>query len=297
MSKIMKLFSPVVFLGFLVLMVQTEAYALTQRGLTADAIGSVATVDGFVEATDVQGKRTQLETGNRIFLGDILESGDDGAIGVMLADQSMFSMAENGRMIMDEMVYDPDTQQGNITIAVVQGVFTFVSGEVAKTGPEAMLVTTAVATIGIRGTQLGISYSSKKGLNTVLMKDASGYVGEIVVRNEAGVQVLNRANQGTTVVSATTAPAAPVIVPPESIVATFGKALTSMPKGAGVNTYGAEEVEEGSHEGLEDFETATGDLEDFETASGDLTSPDFTAPSAVSATAENPSVISASPSQ
>ena len=128
MSKIMKLFSPIVFVGFLVLTIQTEAYALTQRGLAADAIGSVATVDGLVEATDVQGKRTQLETGHRIFLGDILETGDDGVIGVLLADQSMFSMAENGLMIMNEMIYDPGTQQGNIAIAVVQGVFTFISG-------------------------------------------------------------------------------------------------------------------------------------------------------------------------
>ena len=37
MSKIMKLFSPIVFVGFLVLTVQTEAYALTQRGLATDA--------------------------------------------------------------------------------------------------------------------------------------------------------------------------------------------------------------------------------------------------------------------
>jgi len=37
-------------------------------------------------------------------------------------------------------------------INMVEGAFSFISGEIAKTGPDAMLISTPVATVGIRGT-------------------------------------------------------------------------------------------------------------------------------------------------
>ncbi|MEK9670883.1 MAG: hypothetical protein VW268_00080 [Rhodospirillaceae bacterium] len=43
-----------------------------------------------------------------------------------------------------------------MNLSVVKGVFSFVSGQVAKTDPDAMKIDTPVATIGIRGTQVGI---------------------------------------------------------------------------------------------------------------------------------------------
>ena len=39
-----------------------------------------------------------------------------------------------------------------MAVDMVEGAFSFVSGENAKTGPDAMKVSTPVATIGIRGT-------------------------------------------------------------------------------------------------------------------------------------------------
>ena len=39
-----------------------------------------------------------------------------------------------------------------MAVDMLEGAFSFVSGEIAKTGPDAMKVTTPVATIGIRVT-------------------------------------------------------------------------------------------------------------------------------------------------
>lgn len=116
----------------------------------AQAIGQVESVTGTVTAIRANGERVELQVGDPVFQGDVMESGDDAAIGVVLADETTFSMAENGRMVLDEMVYDPGTQEGNISVSVLQGVFTFVSGQVAKVDPDAMVLKTPVATIGIR---------------------------------------------------------------------------------------------------------------------------------------------------
>ncbi|HJO97356.1 MAG TPA: VCBS domain-containing protein, partial [Rhodospirillales bacterium] len=155
-------------------------------------------------------------------------------------------MAENGSMVLDEMVYDPGTQEGSVSLSVIQGVFTFVSGEIAKTDPDAMTLDTPVATIGIRGTQLAMSFdpddAGGDGLNVVLMEEADGFVGEVVVQNGGGVQILNVADMGTSVASANAAPSTPVQFDRGDIVNAFGGALKSLPDSVSGSTYGAEEA-------------------------------------------------------
>ena len=58
-------------------------------------------------------------------------------------------------MVLYEMIYDPSAQQGQAAISLLQGAFTFVSGQIAKTGVDAMVIETPTATIGIRGTAGG----------------------------------------------------------------------------------------------------------------------------------------------
>ena len=117
-------------------------FAQAAPAMTAEPIGTVDNIDGGVTARRADGTEVELEVGDPVFQGDVLSSGADGAIGVVLADGTSFSMAENGQMVLDEMVYDPGAQDGSVGISVVQGVFTFVSGEIAKTDPDAMTITT-----------------------------------------------------------------------------------------------------------------------------------------------------------
>ena len=114
--------------------------AQAATGTQAEPIGQVDNVEGEVVAIRPDGTRVELEVGDPVYQGDLLESADDGIIGIVFADETAFSMAENGRMVLDEMVYDPGTQEGTIALSVIEGVFTFISGEVAKSDPDAMTV-------------------------------------------------------------------------------------------------------------------------------------------------------------
>jgi hypothetical protein len=96
---------------------------------------------------------------------------------------------------------------------VGEGVFTFVSGVIAKTDPEAMMIETPVATIGIRGTQLGVDIADGKNLTVVMMEEEGGFIGEAVISNDAGVRVLNVAHVATAVSDANVAPIAPYVMP------------------------------------------------------------------------------------
>ena len=195
----------------------------------AEPIGQVESMSGTVVAVRADGTRVELNTGDPIYQGDSLETGADGSVGVVLADQTTFSMANNGSMVIDQMVYDPSTNEGSISMSVVEGVFTFVSGQIAKTDPDAMSLNTPVATIGIRGTQVGIEVGGDKSMNVVLMEEADGFVGEVVVANDGGVQILNQAFQATNVASSGSAPSATYIYDTQTLIQNFKGALGQLP--------------------------------------------------------------------
>ena len=122
---------------------------LAQSTGEGQPIGEVESTTGTVTVTHVDGTQETLEAGSPVFQGDTLETSDDGSVGVVLADDTTFSMAEGGNMVLDEMVYDPATNEGSISFSAGEGVFTFVSGLIAKSDPDAMTLTTPTATIGI----------------------------------------------------------------------------------------------------------------------------------------------------
>ena len=165
-----------------------EAVELAQAGGSgAETIGQVSLVKGSVFITQVDGTKVTAADGTPIFQGDVIETGGDGAIGITFADQSTFSLAEQGSMVIDEMVYDASSQSGKSSISVAEGVFTFVSGQIAKTDVGAMTISTPVATIGIRGTSGGGQAAAEGTPNTFTMfADPGGGTGEMTITTQGG---------------------------------------------------------------------------------------------------------------
>ena len=246
-----------------------EAVEIAQAGPTADAepIGQVDSFEGTVTVTHADGTQEVLEAGSSVFQGDTLETGDGGAVGITLADETTFSMAENGSMVLDEMVYDPGTQEGSVSVSVLEGVFTFVSGQIAKTDPDAMTLDTPVATIGIRGTQVGLDIGEGGEMTVVLMEEKDGFVGEVVVTNDASVVVMNSANQATSVLSLDQPPSETFVMDTSQLVQTFGDALRQLTtEGNSANSYELEDAEAGDEEEAGEEELAEEELAEEELA-------------------------------
>ncbi len=242
-------------------------------GTDGEPIGTVENVSGTVFAVRTDGTRVELEEGDQVFQGDILESGPDGAIGVLLADETTFSMGEEGRMVLDEMIYDPGTQEGSVSLSILQGVFTFVSGQVAKTDPDAMTLDTPVATIGIRGTQVGIEIPNGEDMQVVLMEEADGFVGEVVIQNDAGAQVLNGANSFSIIRSYDVPPLAAQQIDQAQMIENYATALQHLPLVHGnQNDFGLQEnrADEFLDEEIQqlDDELDPEALDNFDTAAG-----------------------------
>ncbi len=160
----------------------------------AEPIGTVETAEGAVTVIRADGTRVSLATGDPVYQGDELITDAGAAVGIIFADETTFALGEEGRMILDEMVYDPGGEDGSIGLTLLTGAMTFVSGSVAKVNPDAMSITTPVATIGIRGTG-GILKTDGADTQAALVGEADGLVGEISVTAPNGDTItINVAN-------------------------------------------------------------------------------------------------------
>jgi hypothetical protein len=90
------------------------------------------------------------KAGDFVYQGDVVQTGADGKIALTFSDGTAFNLSSNGRMVLNEFIYNPNSTSNSTLFSLAKGNFTFVAGKVAKTGN--MKFDTPVATMGIRGT-------------------------------------------------------------------------------------------------------------------------------------------------
>ena len=169
--------------------------------------------------------------GRAVFLGDILRTGSDGAIDILLADGTTFSLGAGGRLVLDEFIYDPGADDNSSLFSMLEGTFIFVSGAVAESGPDAMQVRTPAGTIGVRGTSVGGIIDSANGaVACALLPDPDGKVGAVKVTTDAGEQVLDAAGESTRARRRTVRPKAPEVMADADIRGIFSEVLAVEPK-------------------------------------------------------------------
>ena len=179
-------------------------YAQAAPAAGAEPAGTVEEIEGEVFATRTDGTLAELDAGDPIFQGDVLETGPDASVGIVFVDGTTFALEENARIIVDEMVFDPASGQGSAALSMVQGAFVFVTGQIAATNPDGMTVRTPVAVIAIRGTTVAGRAAQEGEENTItLLADPDGTVGVITVTNIAGTSTitLTTLNQSTSLSS------------------------------------------------------------------------------------------------
>lgn len=125
-------------------------YAQAASGIAAaQVIGHVTKLSGSATAIR-NGVSVILNNGDNVEKGDVVSTGADSTLGVTFIDGTVFGLSSNARMVLNEMVYDPNGSSNSSLLSLVAGTITFVAGETAKHGD--MKIDTPVATMGIRGT-------------------------------------------------------------------------------------------------------------------------------------------------
>ena len=115
----------------------------------AKIIGHVTKLTGSASVIR-NGVSVILNNGDNVHQGDVVQTGSSSTLGITFIDGSVFGLASNAKMVLNEMVYDPNGSNNSSLMSLVSGTVSFVAGATAKHGD--MKVDTPVATMGIRGT-------------------------------------------------------------------------------------------------------------------------------------------------
>jgi hypothetical protein len=145
---------------------QVDSARPAVQDLPSKPIGKVVTATGSVTIerasavviqANVSDQAGQAKVGDLVFQGDVVQTAADGRIGINFVDGTSFNLSSNARMALTDFVYDPNGKSNSTLFNLAKGTFTFVAGNIAKTGD--MKIDTPVATMGIRGTTPRIEIS------------------------------------------------------------------------------------------------------------------------------------------
>ncbi len=113
------------------LFAETEASVEAGESHLVVQAGVVASMKGEVKVKTPSAKSSHpLTQGDRIFMGDKIETGEDGALKVLLMDQTFFTLGPSNTVTIDEFIYDPANAENKASM--VKGVLRAVSGKVAQ---------------------------------------------------------------------------------------------------------------------------------------------------------------------
>jgi len=119
----------------------------------SSSIGLVKVTEGT--ATVQRGDETlPARLGLALEEGDILRTGADGRMGVVLRDDTRLSLGPESEIRIDRFLFAPAKGHLALVVKMARGIMAFISGNIAKLSHDAVRVETPVAIVGVRGTQL-----------------------------------------------------------------------------------------------------------------------------------------------
>ena len=134
---------------------------------------TIERVNAVIIQASTSGSMDRVTAGDLVYRGDVVATGADGKVGISFTDGTSFNLSANARMALNEFVYDPKGSSNSSLISLTKGAFTFVAGQVAKTGD--MKVDTPVATMGIRGTTPRVEISDDGSVRfSTLIEEGKG---------------------------------------------------------------------------------------------------------------------------
>lgn len=133
----------------------------------ADEIGkatSVVPATNYTRGTQI----AALATDDTVQQNDLVKTSAKGSTEIKFVDGTVLTIGPNSEVVLDKMIFEGD-QAKNATIRVVRGAMRFASG---RSDHSAYHIETKVATIGVRGTVIDVSYDNDKMIYSTVEGDA-----------------------------------------------------------------------------------------------------------------------------
>lgn len=125
---------------------------LTVQAHAFETIGIIKSISGDVYLSSPQ-SHIKAVPNMRLNQGDIINTGSKSSAGLIFEDDTVVSLGPNSEMAIEEFIFDPAKEKLSFITRLVQGTFSFISGQIAKLAPDQVKLETPDATLGVRGTK------------------------------------------------------------------------------------------------------------------------------------------------
>lgn len=172
--------------------------------------------------------------GTPVHMNDELRTGPKGRLQVTFRDGTTLTLGENAKVVIDRYVYNPDTSTGQLALSTGVGAFRLVTGKISDMRRKDVNVSTPVAALAIRGTD--VWWGPIDGQFGVLLVEK--HEANVEVSKEGASVMLMQSGEGTDIDPLKgkegAAPGRPYQWPPEKIAralaqTSFGLALNPAP--------------------------------------------------------------------
>ena len=180
-------------------------------GIATADIGNITSHEGSGEVIRKDGGSLVASLSLDIHSYDDVRTGN-GKLEITFDDGSTVKLSANSKLVIDEFVFDPNPKKSKMAFKVAAGTARFATGKLGLVDKNKIKIRTPTATIGIRGTDFTTTVDEIGRSLVVLLPDADGVVGEVVVESLVDSVTLNEAFQATMVSTAETSPSEPVIL-------------------------------------------------------------------------------------
>ena len=138
----------------------------------------------------------------------------NGRMAITFLDESVVTLTEHSKLVVNEYVYDPDPSKSKMSINFALGTARFLSGNVDRLAKQNINLTTPTAVISLRGTSASFTVN-ELGETLVINLPYGEFgteIGEIEVITATGSVILNKPFEATTVSVFENAPSKPVVL-------------------------------------------------------------------------------------
>ena len=137
--------------------------------------------------------------------GDRIATERNTRLVLRMSDGAVVTLGDETDFIITRYDYSAQAQRGSALLELVKGVFRATTGAIGKLAGRDFKVKTAVATIGIRGTDFWGGFYFSQALDVALLGGAGIYV-----ENAAGRVEISNIGEGTTIQNGAVAPSQPI---------------------------------------------------------------------------------------
>ncbi len=117
-----------------------------------EQVGIVRSVRGTAFLQQAESSR-EAALGQAVHLNDTLKTGADGAIGIILKDNTMITIGPDSELAVSSFTFAPREKQFSLITRLLKGTAAYLSGTIGKLAPDSVKFETPSATLGIRGTK------------------------------------------------------------------------------------------------------------------------------------------------